>query len=61
MPSGGKREGAGRKPTPAPLIRRTFRMTDQEWQQVQEDAKQEGLSTSEYIRYKLIGKKQARP
>lgn len=56
MPSGGKREGAGRKPTPAPLIRRTFRMTDQEWQQVQEDAKRAGQTTSEYIRCKLLKK-----
>ena len=48
---GGKREGAGRKPLAEERrTSRSIKFSSAEWEQVQERAKQEGISASEYVR-----------
>jgi len=51
MPSGGKREGAGRKlSAEAPRIRVTIRLSPAELARIKELAAQAGLSYNEYMR-----------
>jgi len=55
MPRGGKREGAGAKPrTSSPTTMRGIRFTDEEWDQLNLEAKDLEISTSEYIRRKML-------
>lgn len=56
MKHGGYREGAGRPAVPDDKIRRnrTFKATDEEWRRIKERAKNHGLTTSEYIRERLL-------
>ena len=53
MPSGGKREGSGRKLTgSSPAKPRTIRVNNEDWKIIQDKAKAAGLNVSEYIRIK---------
>ena len=56
MPSGGKREGAGRKPLRGTTgINKTIRFTQIEWNEIIVGAILQGLTPSEYIRRKTLG------
>jgi hypothetical protein len=57
MPSGGKREGAGR-PVEAGEARkgRMIRFADHEWEQIKKLADELGITASEYIRKKTLKK-----
>lgn len=46
---GGKREGAGRKPSDNPRKQRPLVASDTEWEQIKALAKGKSLSTNEYI------------
>lgn len=53
---GGPRPGAGRPPTGNPRRKlRSFKATDEEWEQIKQKAEQAGLTASEYIRLKTLG------
>lgn len=50
MPKGGKREGAGRPlKGSSPAIARTIRVNNEDWQLIQQLAKNAGLSVTQYI------------
>jgi len=48
-------KGAGRKPAPNPLLRKSIRFSTDEWNQIKTLANQEGMTVSEYIRNKSLG------
>ena len=55
MASGGKREGAGRKPLrDATGINKTIRFTPTEWDEIVIRAHIKGITPSEYIRRKAL-------
>jgi hypothetical protein len=57
MPSGGKRDGAGRKPLRGVTgINKTIRFTPDEWELIQYLSKINGITPSEYIRQKSLGR-----
>lgn len=53
---GGKREGAGRKPSDYPRKQRPLAASDKEWEQIKTLAKGKGLSTNEYIIRRALNK-----
>ena len=54
---GGKRPGAGRKPTAdTALIPRTIRLTAEEWARLDAEAKRRGLTSGRLIAALLAGK-----
>jgi hypothetical protein len=53
---GGKREGAGRKPSDYPRRQRPLAASDKEWEQIKALAKNNGLSTNEYIIRQALNK-----
>jgi hypothetical protein len=58
MPSGGKREGAGR-PVEAGEARkgRMIRFADCEWERIKQKADELGITASEYVRKKTLQNK----
>ena len=55
-PRGGFREGAGRpaKPADEKYKAHNIKFTDSEWKEIQQLAKENNLSASEYIRRKVL-------
>lgn len=54
MTKGGKREGAGRKPSPEPQLQRSIRFSDIEWEYLKVKASESNKNVSEYIRNKVL-------
>lgn len=54
MPKGGKRQGAGRPSLGEIKKNRSIKYTDTEWARVNEKAKAENITASDYVRKKTL-------
>lgn len=57
MTKGGKRQGAGRPALEHTKKNRSIKFTDGEWETVKEKAKEENLTTSDYVRKQTLDAK----